>query len=114
MKGINVVILTTLPMDNEDVIKNMPASTKEEFAAVEQEIAARFKGDRGKCSFLRSSAFQRLRIRALYQQSEEDFTVYYNGMKIVLSNGQVKMQWIKPDVNEETCCGKHPLEIDEI
>lgn len=103
-----------LRMESEDLIKTMPASTQEEFSAVEQEIAARFKGDRGKCSFLRSSAFQRLRIRALYQKSEEDFTVYYNGMKIVLSDGNVKMQWIKPEVNEETCCGKHPLEIDEI
>lgn len=76
--------------------KTMPAFTMDDLSAVEFEIAARFKGERGKCAFLRSAAFQRLRLRALYQpELEDEFIVYFNGLKMTLCNRLVTIEWTR-------------------
>jgi len=82
--------------------KTMPACTIEDMSAVELEIAARFKGVGGKCSFLRSASYQRLRLRALYEQHlSGEYAVYHNGLKLTLFEGNLTVEWTKPACEDD-------------
>lgn len=86
--------------------RTMPASTLEEMTEVELEVANRFKGEKGKCSFLRSAAFQKLRRMALYGEDDEGFSVYHNGLKMTLENKEVTVEWVEPAYDPEREAGK--------
>ena len=75
-------------------IKDLPAECPGDFQLIEQEIQDLL----GSPGFLRSQAFQRLRLTALYRPRLENdpMTITHNGLRIHLVGGRLSLFWVDP------------------
>lgn len=68
-------------------LERLPASTSQDLARVEASIAKHLSGQNGRCAWLRSQAYMRLRLTALYYPwlSETDpLVLYHQGLRVTL------------------------------
>ena len=75
-------------------LARMPARTPEEMGRVEAAIATHLSCEPGRCAWLRSQPFLRLRMTALYfpRISEtHPVTLFHQGLRVVLSSGCVTL-----------------------
>jgi len=75
-------------------IESLPAVTSEDLALVEAEIARHLGGEGGRCGWLRSREYMRLRLSALYYPHlcvSEPLHVYCQALRVSLLNGAVTL-----------------------
>ena len=75
-------------------IASLQASTSEDMALVESEIARHLGGEGGRCGWLRSSDYIRLRVSALYFPhlcATEPLSVHCQGLRVSLLDGTVTL-----------------------
>jgi hypothetical protein len=73
-------------------------TTKAGMAQLEETVAALLKGERGKCAFVRSEAFVKLRIRALYRREQDPLarplSAETDGVKVTLTPAGTALVYI--------------------
>ena len=75
-------------------IVSLQALTSEDMALVESEIARHLGGEGGRCGWLRSRDYMRLRLSALYFPylcTTEPLSVHCQGLRVSLLNGTVTL-----------------------
>lgn len=89
-----------MPVDSRDEgarwtdITTLPASTIEDMSLVELEIASHLGGESGRCAWLHSRDYMRLRLTALYFPHlcvRDPVSVYQQGLRVSLLNGFVML-----------------------
>jgi len=72
------------------VLDILPARTMDDLSAVESAVARHLGGEHGRCPWLRSQAYQKLRLAALYfVEHPGNMSVHHRGLKITLEGGRV-------------------------
>lgn len=78
----------------------------EDFARLEETIGELLGGEHHKCAFVRSEAFVRLRLRALYRRAwgETDWLVsaFWEGLKVTLTPAGTAIVYVTEPCVEET------------
>ena len=75
-------------------LERLPAVTKQDMTLVESKIAQHLCGEDGRCAWLRSQAYLRLRLTALYYPSVCKTTpimLYHQGLRVTLLDGTVTL-----------------------
>lgn len=75
-------------------VDRLPASNGLDLARVEMSIAQHLCGQDGRCAWLRSRPFMRLRLTALYYpwlSESEPVVLYHQGLRVVLHRGTVAL-----------------------
>lgn len=70
------------------MIMSSDVASSEDMARVEEAIAEMLGGEHHKCAFVRSEAFVRLRLSALYRRGEPrdgPLTAFWDGLKVMLT-----------------------------
>ena len=72
------------------VLDILPARTMEDLSAIESAVALHLGGEQGRCPRLRSQAYQKLRLAALYFADHPgNMSVHHRGLRVSLENGRV-------------------------
>lgn len=74
--------------------RQLPATTHEDLARVELAIAEHLRGENGRCPWLRSQNFLRLRLTALYFPAlcaSTPIVLYHQGLRVTLLRGTVTL-----------------------
>jgi hypothetical protein len=79
-------------------------ANKEDMARLEASIVDLLGGEHHKCAFIRSEAFVKLRLRALYRRGDTSapaISAYWEGLKVTLTQGGTVCVYIADACVEE-------------
>lgn len=79
--------------------QQLPASTREDLSRIELVISEHLKGEGGRCPWLRSQGFLRLRLTALYFPrlcDHQPIVLYHQGLRVTLFQGTVTLARVDP------------------
>lgn len=96
MQNLTELMQTPDPGPGTDCIEleRLPAVTASDMAQVELKIAQHLCGEGGRCAWLRSQAYLRLRLTALYYPGfckTNPIVLYHQGLRVTLLDGTVTL-----------------------
>jgi hypothetical protein len=96
-------------------ILSLHVGNKEDMARLEAGIVDLLGGEHHKCSFIRSEAFVKLRLRALYGRGDASsaptVSAYWEGLKVTLTQGGTVCVYIADACVEEAPVEEEPSSL---
>lgn len=96
MQNLTELLQSPDPVPGTECIEleRLPAMTGQDMAQVELKIAQHLCGEDGRCAWLRSQAYLRLRLTALYYPGlckTTPIVLYHQGLRVTLFDGTVTL-----------------------